>query len=296
VKTYGERLALAGVSLDVYPGQRPGLVGENGAGKSTLLGLLAGAEEPDSGEVVRPADIGLLRQESPFSDNGLLRDVVEAALAEARGIERRLSHLARRLECRPEDLETLALYGEVLEESEARVVWDADRRAELVLAGLGLRRVSQDRALASLSGGERSRLALAALLMRRPRALLLDEPTNHLDDEALTFLEEHLRGVPGVVVVASHDRVFLDAVCTGILDLDPAPKGGLGGAARREATLYGGAYSDYLRAMRAEEWREQQAEIYRLKTAVSTTARKCSGGAGCAWASWSRASRSRTLP
>ena len=282
VKTYGERLVLAGVSLEAYPGQRLGLIGENGAGKSTLLRLLAGAEEPDSGEVVRPSDVGFLRQESPFPENGFVGEVVEATLAEARGIQRRLAELARQLERRPEDPETLAAYGEALEEAEAREVWDADRRAQLMLAGLGLRRLSRDRALAALSGGERSRLALAALLMRRPRALLLDEPTNHLDDGALAFLEEHLRDVSGVVVVASHDRVFLDAVCTGILDLDPAREGGLGGAARGGVTLYGGAYSDYLRARRAErarweqEWREQRGEISSLKAAVSTTAREVS--------------------
>jgi macrolide transport system ATP-binding/permease protein len=273
---------LAGVSLKAYPGQRLGIVGENGAGKSTLLGLLTGAEEADSGEVVRTDDVGFLHQESPFPENGSVAEVVEAALAEARGTEQRLAELARQLERRPEDTEALAAYGEALGEAEARGVWDADRRAEMVLAGLGLESISKDRALASLSGGERSRLALAALLMRRPRALLLDEPTNHLDDEALAFLEEHLRGVSGVVVVASHDRVFLDAVCTGILDLDPAREGELGGASRRGATLYGGAYSDYLRAKRAEwerweqEWREQQAEISRLKAAVSTSAREVS--------------------
>ena len=252
---------LAGVSLKAYSGQRLGIVGENGAGKSTLLGLLTGAEEADSGEVVRTDDVGFLHQESPFPENGSVAEVVEAALAEARGTEQRLAELARQLERRPEDTEALAAYGEALGEAEARGVWDADRRAEMVLAGLGLESISKDRALASLSGGERSRLALAALLMRRPRALLLDEPTNHLDDEALAFLEEHLRGVSGVVVVASHDRVFLDAVCTGILDLDPAREGALGGASRRGATLYGGSYSDYLLAKRAEwerweqEWR-----------------------------------------
>ena len=273
---------LAGVSLNAYSGQRLGIVGENGAGKSTLVGLPTGAEEADSGEVVRTDDVGFLHQESPFPENGSVAEVVEAALAEARGTEQRLAELARQLERRPEDTEALAAYGEALGEAEARGVWDADRRAEMVLAGLGLESISKDRALASLSGGERSRLALAALLMRRPRALLLDEPTNHLDDEALAFLEEHLRGVSGVVVVASHDRVFLDAVCTGILDLDPARGGELGGASRRGATLYGGAYSDYLRAKRAEwerweqEWREQQAEISRLKAAVSTSAREVS--------------------
>ncbi|MFC5112149.1 ATP-binding cassette domain-containing protein [Kibdelosporangium philippinense] len=99
-------------------------------------------------------------------------------------------------------------------------------RAALVIEGLGLAGVGYDRMLGSLSGGQRSRLGLAALLIRQPQALLLDEPTNHLDDEAMAFLESRLTRLPGVVVVASHDRVFLDAVCTSIVDLDPA-RGGI---------------------------------------------------------------------
>ena len=126
--------------------------------------------------------------------------------------------------------------------------WDADRRAGLVLAGLGLGALAHDRTLGSLSGGQRGRLALAALLIRRPAALLLDEPTNHLDDDAAAFLEEQLRDLPGAVVLASHDRAFLDAVCTDLIDLDPAVDG---------PTRYGGNYTDYQAAKRAERerWR-----------------------------------------
>jgi macrolide transport system ATP-binding/permease protein len=265
-KVYGDRRVLDGVSLTASPGQRLGLVGENGVGKSTLLRLLAGLEEPDDGEITRPADCGFLAQELPHPLHRSVADVVDDALADIRAAERRLAHLMSHLD----DPESLAEYGEVLEWAQAHDLWDADRRAELVLDGLGLAGVAPERSLGSLSGGQRSRLGLAALLIRQPRALLLDEPTNHLDDEAMVFLESQLRRLPGVVVLASHDRVFLDAVCTDILDLDPA-RGGV--------TRYGGAYSDYLVAKRAERarWQQQyeseQDELKQLKHSVAVTAR-----------------------
>jgi macrolide transport system ATP-binding/permease protein len=265
-KVYGDRRVLDGVSLTASPGQRLGLVGENGVGKSTLLRLLAGVEEPDSGEVTFPPDCGFLTQELPYGMDQSIDDVLDDALAEIRSATSRLDALAAQLN----DPAALAEYGEVLEWAQEHDIWDADRRAALVLAGLGLGGVATDRRLGSLSGGQRSRLGLAALLIRQPRALLLDEPTNHLDDEAMAFLERQLSRLPGVVVLASHDRVFLDAVCTDIVDLDPA-RGGL--------TRYGGAYSDYLVAKRAERarWEQQyeseQDELKQLKHAVAVTAR-----------------------
>ncbi|WP_132114292.1 ABC-F family ATP-binding cassette domain-containing protein [Actinocrispum wychmicini] len=265
-KVYGDRRVLHEVSLNASPGQRLGLVGENGVGKSTLLRLLAGVEEPDTGDVVRPPDCGFLTQELPFGLDQTVGDVLDDALAEIRAAVRRLDDLAGRLD----DPAALAEYGDVLEWAQAHDVWDADRRAAMVVDGLGLGEVSLGRRLGAMSGGERSRLGLAALLVRQPGALLLDEPTNHLDDDAMVFLETQLRRLPGVVVIASHDRVFLDAVCTDIVDLDPA-RGGV--------TRYGGAYTDYLVAKRAERvrWEQQyaneQEELKELRQAVSVTAR-----------------------
>ncbi|NUT37707.1 MAG: ABC-F family ATP-binding cassette domain-containing protein, partial [Hamadaea sp.] len=158
--------------------------------------------------------------------------------------------------------------------------WDADRRADEILHGLGLASIARDRRLGTLSGGQRSRVALAALLVRRPGALLLDEPTNHLDDQAVAFVEAQLRALPGVVVVASHDRVFLDEVCTDIVDLDPAQHM----AGRRGPTRYRGTFTDYLGAKRAERARweqafaEQQDEINALRFAVKVGARQVGHG------------------
>ncbi|WBB80310.1 ABC-F family ATP-binding cassette domain-containing protein [Micromonospora sp. WMMD882] len=269
-KSYGDRQVFDGTSLSASPGQRIGLVGENGVGKSTLLRLLAGVEEPDAGEVRRPADCGFLWQESPFAPDATVQDVVDDSLAELRAARTRLDQLTAELERRPDDADVLAAYGDQIEWAQDHDLWDADRRAELVLAGLGLAATDRSRPLATLSGGQRSRLGLAGLLIRQPRAMLLDEPTNHLDDEAVGFLEERLRGLPGVVVVASHDRVFLDEVCTDIVDLDPT---------RGTASRYGGAYTEYLRAKRRERirWQEQyaaeQVQLDELREAVRTTAR-----------------------
>ncbi|SDG56490.1 macrolide transport system ATP-binding/permease protein [Lentzea fradiae] len=249
VRGFGGRRVLDGVSLTAAPGRRLGLIGENGAGKSTLLRLLAGTDQPDGGTVTRPPDLGFLHQEMTFPDAATVGDVVDDALAEARAVLADLDRLAGDLT----DEARLAEYAERLELAQRLDAWDAGRRAGLVLDGLGLGGVTRDRALGTLSGGQRRRLALAALVVRRPSALLLDEPTNHLDDDAATFLEEQLRGQPGAVVVASHDRAFLDAVCTDLLDLDPAVDG---------PVRFGGTYSEYLRQKRADRarWERRYAE------------------------------------
>lgn len=257
VRSLGARRVLDGVSLTASPGHRIGLIGENGVGKSTLLRLLAGAETPDAGSVTRPAGLGFLQQEPPFETASTIGTVLDGALLEARGVladlERLTGELARSADDGPGHAELLDAYGRRLEEAQDLEVWDADRRAAVVLEGVGLGALGHDRTLASLSGGERGRLALAALLVRRPSALLLDEPTNHLDDDAAAFVEQQVCALPGAVVVASHDRAFLDAVCTDLIDLDPAVDG---------PVRYGGDYSAYLAEKRAERerWERRHAE------------------------------------
>ncbi|MER6943105.1 ATP-binding cassette domain-containing protein [Nonomuraea sp. NPDC000554] len=271
VRTLGARRVLDGVSLTAAPGHRIGLIGENGAGKSTLLRLLAGADEPDSGTVVRPADLGFLHQELPLVGDATVADVLDDALREARTDVAELDRLTRALAEAPDDADLLEAYGARLDQAQQRESWDADRRAEIIFDRLGLGGVPHGRALASLSGGQRVRLTLAALLIREPAALLLDEPTNHLDDTAAVFVEEQLRGMTGVVVVASHDRAFLDAVCTDLIDLDPAVDG---------PVRYGGGYGAYLVEKRAERERwerrhaEEQEELGELRRAVAVTARQ----------------------
>ncbi|KOG63831.1 antibiotic ABC transporter ATP-binding protein [Streptomyces griseoflavus] len=275
VRTLGTRRVLDGVSLTAAPGHRVGLIGENGVGKSTLLRLLAGVDEPDAGQVTRPDDLGFLHQEMPFAGDATIARVLDDALREARADLAELDRLTRLLadtpEGRPAHAELLETYGQRLEQAQEREAWDADRRAAIVLDGLGLGGIAHDRTLGSLSGGQRGRLALAALLVRRPAALLLDEPTNHLDDEAAAFVEGRLRELPGVVVVASHDRAFLDAVCTELIDLDPAVNG---------PVRFGGNYSAYQAEKRAERERwerryaEEQEELEALRRSAGVTAHR----------------------
>ncbi|MFJ6687034.1 ABC-F family ATP-binding cassette domain-containing protein [Streptomyces werraensis] len=278
VRVLGGRRVLDGVSLTASPGHRIGLIGENGVGKSTLLRLLAGVDEPDSGRVTRPPELGFQQQEMPYEADVTIADVLDDALCEVRKVlaelERLGARLARTAQDAPEYAGLLDAYGVRLEQAQRREAWDADRRAALVLARLGLGALGHDRTLGSLSGGQRGRLALAALLVRRPSVLLMDEPTNHLDDDAVAFVEEQVRTLPGVVVVASHDRAFLDAVCTDLVDLDPAMDG---------PVRYGGNYSAYMAEKRAErerwerrwaEEQEEQEELTALRVSAGVTAHR----------------------
>ncbi len=268
VKFFGDRRVLDAVNLTANPGQRLGLLGENGAGKTTLLRLLAGHDTPDAGDITRPADTALLHQELPYHPHHTVQDVITGALHESHTL---LQHLDTLL-TQPHRLDE---YATALQRAEQIDAWAADRRADQALHGLGLTTIARHRTLATLSGGQRSRIALAALLVSRPSALLLDEPTNHLDDQALTYLETQLRHHPGIVIVASHDRVFLDQTCTALIDLDPARDG---------LTRYSGAYTQYLHTKQAQrqQWEQafatQQDEIAALHHTIATTARQVAHG------------------
>ncbi|WP_141014866.1 ABC-F family ATP-binding cassette domain-containing protein [Nocardioides sambongensis] len=266
---FGRRTALDGVDLLAQPGRRVGLVGENGSGKSTLLRVVAGEVSPlaaVSGEVETPDDLAHLAQEPPFADDESVADVLDTTLRPLREAVAAVETLAERLA----EPAVAAAYERALEYAVAHDAWDADRRALLAAEQLGLAGLDRSRRVGSLSGGQRTRLALATLITRRPAALLLDEPTNHLDDAAIEVLTGFLRDLPGVVLLASHDRVLLDDVCTDLVDLDPVGPGTDGHGGRR----YGGGWSAY-EAARAEargRWEAtyaaQQEELDRLRAAT----------------------------
>ena len=288
--SYADRPVLDGLSLTANAGERVGLIGENGAGKSTLLRILAGVEEPDDGVVERPAETGWLSQEVRADPGATLRDLVEQAIAPLRVLERELEAAGAALaepdpsvspeipghpagsvpDLRPAPENPADRYDRALAEAERRELWSLDSRRDELLDGLGVGALRLDRPVSEVSGGQRSRVALAALLLSRPDALLLDEPTNHLDDAAVSFLTSRLRSWRGPLVFASHDRAFLDEVATSLFDIDPAR----GGVAR-----YRGGYSDYLGEKAAERarWEQQHAlegrEEVRLQYAVDVTAR-----------------------
>ncbi|MEV3980646.1 ABC-F family ATP-binding cassette domain-containing protein [Nonomuraea sp. NPDC049758] len=249
-KRYDTRIVLDRVSLTVRPGEKAGVIGDNGSGKSTLLRLMAGVERPDNGEltVVAPGGVGHLPQSLELPPHATVADVVDLALAGLREIEARMRALAGT------DLDA---YAAAVAEFEARGGYEADTRVDVALHGLGLPGLDRNRPVATMSGGERSRLALAATLAAAPELLLLDEPTNDLDDQAVAWLEQHLREHRGTVVAISHDRTFLDRVTTVILEVSD-------GRVRR----YGDGYSGYLAAKAAEraahvraheEWRSELA-------------------------------------
>ncbi len=276
MKSYGDNLVLDGLDLVATPGRPLGIVGENGAGKSTLMRVLAGTEPADAGEVSPPPELAYLPQEPDFGVAVTVADVLDEALRPLHEAAARLEALAGRLA----DPGVSEGYASLLEWCELRDVWSADRRAEVASHQLGLAAVAPGTPVDRLSGGDRSRLALAALLASRPPCVLLDEPTNHLDDAAVTLLEAFLVDLPGVVVVASHDRAFLEAICLQIMDLDPSFPGAMASTDGVVGQRFTGGYADYLEEKRRskERWHaaflDQQQQLDRLRAAASTTARR----------------------
>ncbi|MEV5974179.1 ribosomal protection-like ABC-F family protein [Streptomyces sp. NPDC051921] len=273
--SYADRRVLDQVSFTVRPGERAAVVGENGSGKSTLLRLIAGVEPPDAGEVtVRfPGGVARLAQTLgetyPVGPGHTVQDAVDAALAELRSMEKKLRELEERLG--DASGEQLLLYGALLERFEERGGYRADADAAAALHGLGLAHLPYERRIGSLSGGERSRLALACVLASGAELLLLDEPTNHLDRDAVRWLRERLRGHRGTVVAVTHDRAFLEATATTVLEVDRDT---------RTVTRYGDGWAGYrtarsaARRRQAEEHREWCDELARAEELVAAAGQR----------------------
>jgi len=275
-RRFGDRRVLADVSFAVAAGSRTGLVGENGSGKSTLLGIIAGEAEADAGDILRPVRTGYLPQEVRYERGESVGALLERALAEVRGLERELEEAAAAL---GEGTEASARrFDRALTAAERADVWSADARLAEAVQALGVDSIPRQRPLDDVSGGQRSRLALAAVLTSRPTALLLDEPTNHLDDEAAAFLTRVLHGWSGPVLFASHDRAFLDEAATALVDLDLRDSAD-------GVTQFGGGFSEYLSEKRLarERWErrfaDEQDELNRLRGEAQETARAVSHNA-----------------
>ncbi|MFE5336585.1 ribosomal protection-like ABC-F family protein [Isoptericola sp. NPDC056573] len=250
---YADRVVLDRLSLTVSPGERVGVVGDNGSGKSTLLAVVAGVLEPQNGtRVVRaPGGLGHLPQTLELPPASTVGQAIDHVLADVRALAAAVAALEDRLGSLDGAAldEALRRYAELTARFDARDGRGADRRVDVALHRLGLPALDRGRLLGTLSGGERSRLALAATLAADPELLLLDEPTNDLDDDALDWLTDRLRSHDGTVVAVTHDRAFLADLTTTLVEVDA-------GRARR----YGAGWAGYLAAKEAE--REQLRLAY----------------------------------
>lgn len=219
-KSFGIKTVFENVSFEVRSGERIGLVGANGAGKTTLLRCLMGQEDYDKGSVSTSpgAVIGYLRQDFNY-ESQTLREEMELAWKDVLYYKDKLAELARKLET-SHDEELVAAYGRTEERFEYLGGYDFEATTRKILTGLGFSDADWDRDIHGFSGGQKVRINLAAAFVRHPDFLFLDEPTNHLDMGMLEWLEEYLRSYRGGILMVSHDRYFLDATTTGIIDLE----------------------------------------------------------------------------
>ena len=269
-KAFGAHAVLRDVSLTLQQGDRLGLVGVNGCGKTTLMRILAGLDAADSGEIslARGTRIGYLAQQDMVSSGLSVFDELKKVYEPVFDMERRLRALETEMSLAHEDAQRFARlsseYDRLLHAFEEADGYAWKSMVTGVLNGLGFRPGQYDQVVDSLSGGERTRLCLARLLLQKPDLLLLDEPTNHLDMETLQWLENYLSAYPGSVLVISHDRYFLDHVCTGMVEI-----------LMGNAEQYSGNYTSYMSQrqerfetrMRAYEL--QQKEIERQQAIIA---------------------------
>jgi sulfate-transporting ATPase len=256
-KFYGpERQVLSNISLSFLPGAKIGVLGPNGAGKSTVLRIMAGKEEPSSGEadLAPGATVGLLEQEPELDPKKSVRENVEDGVRELRDLLDRFNAISAQFAEPDADYDALlAEQAKVQDQIDRRDAWQLE--AQLDHAMDALRLPEGDRDVESLSGGERRRVALCRLLLSAPDLLLLDEPTNHLDAESVFWLERFLAEYKGTVVAVTHDRYFLDNVAGWILELD-----------RGKGIPYQGNYSGWLEQKQARLAVEEKQSSARQRT------------------------------
>ncbi|GAB3081057.1 ABC-F family ATP-binding cassette domain-containing protein [Corynebacterium aquatimens] len=270
---------LTDISFAVPSGAVTGLIGENGSGKSTLLSLIAGELSPTAGTIITPPITGFIAQETSLPFSSPARMLIDDAVDELRGVERAIEELSLKMADASQGANSASLSEEfdlALARAEHSGVWELDARVATVLAGLGLAGVDLDTPLGEMSGGQRRRFALATLLLRPVDAMVLDEPTNHLDDEAVDFLVSEVTEFKGPVLIASHDRYFLDTACDSLVDLDLGlgSEGGYGEETKQGAR-FTGDFTDYLAAR--EERRRRWATDYAAQEHERTRLEKAAG-------------------
>jgi len=277
-KTYDYNPVLDKVSFSINPGERVGLIGPNGCGKTTLVKILAGIETPDSGHYAlhpKTLRIGYLPQALEADPEQSLRMLIEQAIGNPLALEMELERLGQAIAATPYDPELISAYDAALQLIEGLEPAQALHK-DNILNSLGLADLPAETRLGELSGGQKTRLGLARLLVSKPQLLLLDEPTNHLDIQMLEWLEgwlvdytaSRVGGSATAALVISHDRTFLDRTVTRILELD--------GETHR-LREYPGNYSDYIKQVTGEQQRQMAAykdqvyEVRRMKQDIART-------------------------
>ncbi|WP_173080241.1 energy-dependent translational throttle protein EttA [Fundidesulfovibrio magnetotacticus] len=257
-KFHEKKPILQNISLSYFYGAKIGVLGLNGSGKSSLLRILAGVDKDFQGETVLAPGytIGYLEQEPLLNEERTVREVVEEGVAETMALVREFEEINAQFAEPMDDDAMNALIerqGQVQEKLDALDAWDIDSRLEMAMDAL--RCPPPDTPVKVISGGEKRRVALCRLLLKKPDILLLDEPTNHLDAETVAWLEHHLHDYPGTIIAVTHDRYFLDNVAGWILELD-----------RGRGIPWKGNYSSWLEQKQERLKSEEKAEHERQKT------------------------------
>lgn len=263
-KSFAHQQLLEDVSFTLNLGERVGLIGPNGCGKTTLLRILAGEESADAGHVERldGLRIGYLRQALDVDPAITIADAIHREADDIFALEDALAAAAAELIRSPQDARWQAHYDDLLN----RVQTAETSRSRALLAGLGLDVLALDTPVGNLSGGQKTRLSLALVLLDDPQLLLLDEPTNHLDIAMLEWLESWLEDCGCAALIVSHDRRFLDRTVSRIIAIDPR---------LHSAQVYTGNYSAYVEQRQAEierqwtEYKDQQMEIHRMEQDIA---------------------------
>ncbi|MGC6768309.1 ABC-F family ATP-binding cassette domain-containing protein [Enterococcus sp. LJL51] len=267
---FGAETLFENIQMEIADNSRIALVGRNGAGKSTLLKIIAGVEAPDAGTIskTKTATIGYLAQDTGLDSEKNIWDEMLLAFSAITAMENRMRELEQQIsQTDPEAANypsILKEYDRLQQDFSDKNGYSMENEIRSVLHGFGFDDSFYDRPVASLSGGQKTRLALARMLLQKPDLLILDEPTNHLDIETLSWLEGYLPNYSGALLIVSHDRYFLDKVVTEIYEIS-----------RRKMRYYKGNYSKYLELKAeqlASEWKafeKQQTEIQKLEDFVA---------------------------
>ena len=268
-KAFGMKSVLKDISLTLQQGARMGLIGVNGSGKSTLFRLIAGQMEPDEGSIslMRGTRVGMLTQEADIQSDLTVREELSRVFEPVREMERRLRALEEEMAQKHEDeaeLDRLSReYARLTDRFEDAGGYEWPSRIQGVLAGLGFAKGREDQPASVLSGGEKTRLCLARLLLTQPDLLMLDEPTNHLDLSSIQWLEDTLKKYRGTVLIISHDRYFMNSVCDCMAEIS-----------MRRLVQYEGNYDQFTVKRQADierqirEYKLQQAEIARQQAII----------------------------